>query len=55
MDREKWISDRAYFLWEFRQKLGCPSLPEDNWFDAEWEWEQLRKHALEFIEEYRLC
>jgi hypothetical protein len=34
-DQHKKIQERAYEIWEYRESVGIPNTPEENWFDAE--------------------
>lgn len=54
IDRNKWISDRAYYLWEHRNRVGLPTSPIEDWLDAEWQYERLMYHVGDFHKNFDL-
>jgi hypothetical protein len=48
MDKETWIRERAYFIWELKKKCGFEDDPMNNWLDAEYEFNLLFKHCEDF-------
>ena len=47
--RQDWIRNRAYVLWLFRKDLYIKSSPEQDWYDAEWEYETFYKPHLDLF------
>lgn len=55
INRDEWLKSRAYDIWEFRMKLGLlPRDPAEDWYDAEFEWEQHQEHIRLFHEQFNL-
>jgi len=50
IDKKEWIRTRAYFISLLRQRLGNPQSSEDDWIEAEWEYEQFEEHNQRFHE-----
>jgi hypothetical protein len=42
------IRDRAYWLWRYKEAIGVPSTPEQNWHEAQAIEEALAEHAQMF-------